>query len=187
MPDRRHRLMIDGFGGQGILSVGKYLATVAVESGREVAFVPSYGAEVRGGTAHCDIVMSRQLVLSPRIEVPTGMLLFCQESFDRFIPLAGAGCDVVVNASLVKANGYAGPGYLVEVDAHALAAKVDNPRAVNMVMAGAWLGLTGALPMETARHVVKEISPPKLQQFVQSNIAALDIGFQAGLDAAPSA
>lgn len=177
MPHRTHRLSIDGFGGQGVISIGKYLATVAMDAGLHVAFVPSYGAEVRGGTSHCDVIVSRQEVLSPRVSRPDSLLLFCQTSFDKLAATAPAGCNVMINQTLVDASNYSGEAKLLAIPAQELAEQNGNRKAANMVCAGAWMALTGLFDLTTAQETVRHISPPKLRPFIDANIAALTSGW----------
>lgn len=175
-----HRVILDGFGGQGVVSAGKYLATVAMNCGFACAFTPIYGAEVRGGTSHCDVILAPDRVLSPRIEEPTAAILFCRESYEKYASLLPPGTLLVLNIALIPSGLYRGPALAIEIDATRLATQAGNEKALNMVLVGAWMGWTEALSLEIACETIREISPPRLQKYVESNIAALRAGWEEG-------
>lgn len=178
MPERTHKVMMDGFGGQGVISAGKFLATAAMNAGLSCVFTPSYGAEVRGGTSHCDVIISPEQVRSPRIEEPTALILFCRESYEKYRGRIPAGALLVLNTSLVD-NADAGEARLLGINSASLATQAGNAKAINMVLVGAWLGATGVVPLEPAVETVRTISPPHLQKYVESNIAAMRLGYEA--------
>jgi len=181
MPENTHKVVMDGFGGQGVISAGKFLATAAMNAGLDCAFTPMYGAEVRGGTSHCDVIVSSTQVRSPRIEEPTALILFCKESFEKFKDQIPDHALLIINSSLIE-NTYTGSAHVIAIDAAALAAKANNPKSINMVLVGAWMGATEAVPWKDAEETVRTISPPKLQKFVNSNIDAMRLGYDTARD-----
>ena len=98
------RVIIAGFGGQGVMTMGKLFASAAMREGREATYVPCYGPEVRGGTAHCHVVISDEPIYSPWVEEATALLLFNQLSYEKFRNQLGDGGLVVLNSSLVMSD-----------------------------------------------------------------------------------
>ncbi|MFH0910232.1 MAG: 2-oxoacid:acceptor oxidoreductase family protein [Planctomycetota bacterium] len=173
---KTERVIIDGLGGQGVLLAGRLLGHAAVAAGLSATFLPSYGAEVRGGTAHCEVVIAREPVKSPLVERPTTVLLLAQQSFERLRDAIPPGCALLVNSSLVEAASLDGEVRLVRVPASRIADEIGLPNAVNMVMLGAFVGLTGIPSLETMEDALKAILPPRHHQSIPGNMAALEQG-----------
>ena len=134
------RMIFSGFGGQGLLTLGKFVAELLMPR-HEVTFFPSYGTEVRGGTAYCHVCASDRPIASPTVERATCLVVMNQMSYDRFAPLVRPDGLVLSNASMVKSTGAHGAARLVEVDASGLANHLGNVRVANMIMLGAMLVL----------------------------------------------
>jgi 2-oxoglutarate ferredoxin oxidoreductase subunit gamma len=134
------RLIISGFGGQGVMTIGKFAASLAMDDGREVTFFPSYGAEVRGGTAHCHLIVSDEPIISPLVEEADSLIVMNQLSYDRFRPLLRAGGLLVLNSSLAEidpAKEKAG-AERVAVPATEIANEMGNVRVANVIIFGAY-------------------------------------------------
>ncbi|HOX37273.1 MAG TPA: 2-oxoacid:acceptor oxidoreductase family protein [Candidatus Brocadiia bacterium] len=135
------RIVIAGFGGQGVLSLGKMLIIAGMEDGKQVTYLPSYGAEVRGGAANCQVVISDHEIASPLAECPDSAMLFSQPSYDRFQADMRPGSCMLLNAPTVKdlqqvsARGVE----VLEVPATKTAADMGNALVANLVMIGAYL------------------------------------------------
>ena len=173
------RIIIDGLGGQGILLSGRLLGHAAISHGLYATFQPSYGAEVRGGTAHCDVVIDSQPVKSPFVEVPTVTMLFCQQSYERFAHTIPGGSVILANSSLIDVEAYEGPARLIPVPASRLADELGAPNAVNVVMLGAFLGLSGILPLAAMEIGMKAALPPRHHKSILTNMEALRRGMEA--------
>ena len=100
----REEMIIAGFGGQGVILLGKLMATTGMKAGCEVTYIPSYGAEVRGGTANCSVIIDHEPIASPLVDEPDTLIVMNQASFDKFVPKLKPGGLLVVNRSLIEAR-----------------------------------------------------------------------------------
>ena len=130
------RMIVAGEGGQGLMTLGKVMAQAAMDDGLDVTWYPSYGAEVRGGTAHCHVVVSDRPIYSPLVEEATALLVMNGPSLARFAPRLVEGGLLVLNTSLVDAPADLA-GTVVEVGATDMANALGNIRVANMIMLGA--------------------------------------------------
>jgi 2-oxoglutarate ferredoxin oxidoreductase subunit gamma len=133
-------MIFSGFGGQGLMTLGKFVAELLMHD-HEVTFFPSYGTEVRGGTAYCHVCVSDRPIASPTVEEATVIVVMNQMSYERFAPLVRPDGLVLANAGMVRPTGAHGAARLVEVDASGLANHLGNVRVANMVMLGALMTL----------------------------------------------
>jgi 2-oxoacid:acceptor oxidoreductase gamma subunit (pyruvate/2-ketoisovalerate family) len=167
-------LTISGFGGQGVLFAGVVLAEGAVREGLETTWIPSYGPEMRGGTAHCNLRMSRGKIASPMITKPSAVVAFNQPSVEKFASAIVPGGLLLVNSSLVTELPDRKDIKIVKVPAYEAAAAVDNPKGANMVLIGAYIEISGAVSAESIHKafVEKGIRP----ELVESNMKAIEAG-----------
>jgi len=167
-------LILSGFGGQGVLFSGIILAEGAVREGMETTWIPSYGPEMRGGTAHCNLRLSRSRIASPMITKPSAVIAFNQPSVENVAPSIIPGGLLLVNSSLVKELPDRKDIKIVEVPAYETAAAVNNPKGANMVMIGAYIELSGAVSAESilTAFIESGIKP----QMVESNMKAIEAG-----------
>ena len=142
-------MILAGFGGQGILTAGKILIDVAARQGKEVSWTSSYGAEMRGGTASCSVVISDEEIGSPYPTKLDVLLAMNEPSFDKFIGDVRDGGVVVVNSSLMGEREYPKNVKVFGVDATNIANGLNNGRAANLVMLGAMMQATGLIDPET--------------------------------------
>lgn len=131
------RMILAGSGGQGLLTLGKLLVTCGMAEGRHVTYFPAYGTEVRGGTAHCHVIMSDEEIFSPLVEEATALLVMNQPSLDRFGPLLARGGLLVVNTSMASAPKPARGRTIVGIPASRIATELGDVRVANMVLLGA--------------------------------------------------
>lgn len=176
-------VIIAGFGGQGVMLMGKMLAYAGMRQGKEVSWLPSYGPEMRGGTANCVVVISDKPVGSPVVEHPRAVLAMNLPSLDKFEILLKAGGVLVVNTSLINRKARRRDVVLVEVPANEIAIKLGNPKGANMVALGAYLGATQALSLGVVSDIVRETFAAK-PKTVPPNLEALKQGFALGENAA---
>ena len=177
---RTTEVLMAGFGGQGMLLAGKVLAHAAMDSGLHVSWLPSYGPEMRGGTANVLVRFSREPIGSPLVARPAALVAMNRPSLEKFAPRVKPGGLVLVNATLVDVDPGRPDCTVVRVDSRALAAAAGNERAANFVMLGAWVGASEALPAEAVRDaLVGEFAGGK-ERHVPANVAAFEAGVEEG-------
>jgi 2-oxoglutarate ferredoxin oxidoreductase subunit gamma len=168
-----------GFGGQGVMLAGKLLAEAGMTLGKEVVWLPSYGPEMRGGTANCTVIIADQPIASPIVSHPRDTVVMNRPSLEKFCPAQQAGGLAVVNTSLITIRPTRSDIRVVDVPANQVAIEAGTGKAANMVMLGAYVGATGIVPFETlldmARHEFQ--SKPKL---LPVNVKCLEQGFKVG-------
>lgn len=171
-------IIIAGFGGQGVLFGGMLLAQAAVEAGKQTTWFPSYGAEMRGGTANSTVIISDDEIGSPIVSHPTGLLAMNEPSLIKFLPRAKAGAIVIYNSSLINAVPAAPAGVtLVAVPASDIADRqLGNMRVTNLVMAGAYLKHSGALTLAAAQQACTTVLADK-PALIAVNQKALALGY----------
>jgi len=130
------RILIAGAGGQGALTVGKFLASVAMDRHR-VTFFPSYGAEVRGGTAHCHVVISESEIANPVVDEATLLIVMNQMSYRRFLPAVRKDGLLLVNSSMIELDPPPECGRVVSIPMSELAGEMGDLRVGNMILLGA--------------------------------------------------
>jgi 2-oxoglutarate ferredoxin oxidoreductase subunit gamma len=175
-------VIMAGFGGQGILLIGKMLAYAGMHEGKEVSWLPSYGPEMRGGTCNCTVVISDRPVGSPVIRSPRAVLAMNLPSLDKFEPDVRPGGLLLINSSLIDRGSSRDDLTVIEVPANEIANSLGNPRAANMVALGAYLGATGAVSIEEVEAVIRETFAGK-PQLVDLNLQALARGVELGAGA----
>lgn len=136
-------IVCSGFGGQGILTAGLILAKIAMDGGKKVSWLPSYGSEMRGGTASCNIKVSDTEIYTPFIKEMDTLVAMNEASVDRFENLVKPGGVLISNATLIKDRSFRSDIKLVEVEATAISETLENIRGANLVMLGAMIQATG--------------------------------------------
>jgi 2-oxoglutarate ferredoxin oxidoreductase subunit gamma len=172
------RMIFSGFGGQGLMTLGKFVAELLMRE-HQVTFFPSYGTEVRGGTAYCHVCAADRPIASPTVEHATCIVVMNQMSYDRFSPLVRPDGLVLANAGMVKPNGSHGKARLVEVDASGLANHLGNVRVANMIMLGALLALKPLASEKDAAALLEKTlgTQPGKREILDLNKRALGLGF----------
>lgn len=169
-------IVISGFGGQGALFAGQVLAYAAMDAGRHVTWIPSYGPEMRGGTAHCTIIIADDEIGSPLVRYPAAVIAMNQPSLDKYEPLVASGGVLIVNASLTTRRPQRADIRLVEIPANAIAEELGNVRLANIVLTGALLAATGALPVEAVEQALGAHLPERHRHLQAANSQALRRG-----------
>jgi len=173
-------VMFAGFGGQGILLSGKILAEAAMEKALEVAWVPSYGPEMRGGTAYCTVVISDNPIASPIIRNPMHLVAMNRPSLEKFAAAVKPGGVILVNSSLIPiASGREDVDEL-RVPVTDIAAGLGNVRTANIVALGAFVARSGIIDFETLKETVRNEFKQK-KKFIEMNMAALEEGRKAAV------
>src|SRR5512135_1109880 len=138
-------VMIAGFGGQGVLVAGKLLAYAGMLEGRRVTWFPSYGAEIRGGTANCTVIISSGEIGSPVTQHPSAMIILNEASFMKFVKRIEKGGRLFLNTSLVQVPSTRPDIARIDMRATGIAEELGDIRIANMVMLGAFLEETGVV------------------------------------------
>lgn len=177
-------LIIAGFGGQGVMVIGQLLAYTACETtDKKVTFFPSYGAEQRGGTANCYVVISDDEIGAPKVNKADYLVVLNQPSMDRFGDSVKFGGVVFVNSSIVSSI----PPYkdveIVSVDAGNLAISLGNPKVMNMVIAGAIIGYSELLPPDKVLQTAFNKLGAKRPELNLLNEKAFRLGYEIGVKA----
>jgi 2-oxoglutarate ferredoxin oxidoreductase subunit gamma len=171
------RVIFSGSGGQGLMFIGKMFARMMMDKVEHLTFFPSYGSEVRGGTAHCQVVLSSRDIASPIVEEADALLLMNQPSVDRFLPVMAPGGLAIVNETLahVPAGNDA-----VMVDATTLGQEAGNIRSANVALFGAFLSRKGLMGFDEAKDAIVRMSAAKGKRFEEINVRAFRAGWDAG-------
>ncbi len=177
------QVLMAGFGGQGMLLAGQVLAHAAMEEGRQVSWLPSYGPEMRGGTANATVCISLKPIGSPLVTNPRALLVMNLPSLEKFAPKVRAGGVIVINRSLVKKDAERDDCTVLQVDARELAAEAGTERAANFVMLGAYVGATDIVPAAAVEREIEREFTGRKAKFVPANIAAFRAGHDVGRQA----
>jgi 2-oxoglutarate ferredoxin oxidoreductase subunit gamma len=169
-------IIISGFGGQGVLFAGQLLAYSGVADGLHVTWIPSYGPEMRGGTAHCEVVISSEEIGSPLTAHPTAAIILNTPSMEKYEPLVKPGGLLLVDSSLISLRSTRPDIHQIAIPAKEIASNLGMPQAANMVMLGALAAATGIVRLETIEHVLKEKLGERHASTLEANKRALRCG-----------
>ena len=173
-----YSVLIAGFGGQGVMSIGKMLCYGADENGKYATFFPTYGGEQRGGTANCTVIISDGEIASPVVRQADIVIVMNQPSFVKFEERVKPGGTLMVNSSNVESRTGRTDIKSVEVPADAIALSVNNPKASNMVILGAFLKETGFISSEEMEGTIRSQMGRK-PQYLEANLLAFRRGLEA--------
>ena len=169
-----------GFGGQGVILAGKLLAQAAANCGLQVTWLPSYGPEMRGGTANCTVVLSDESIGSPVVDNPTVLVAMNLPSLDRFEKTVASGGTIVVNSSLISRPVERNDVRVLSMPANDIALSLGNAQAANMVALGAVIKATGTVPLELIKSTMaRMLSRKDGARLIALNGQALDAGYEA--------
>lgn len=171
------RLIVAGFGGQGVLSLGQIIAYASMYENKNVTWLPSYGPEMRGGTANCSVVVDDNPIASPVIATPDTLIAMNKPSLDKFIDKVKSGGLVLVNSSLISEKVKREDVTVVYVDANAVAHKVGNDKASNLVVLGAYIKYGNLFPKEVMLSTIEKVFASK-PKFIESNKACFMAGYE---------
>jgi 2-oxoglutarate ferredoxin oxidoreductase subunit gamma len=165
-----------GFGGQGVLSMGLNLAQAALLEGKNVTYLPSYGAEVRGGTANCTVAVSDEEIASPVASSPDFIVAMNQPSMVRFQNQIQSGGVLFINSSLIETEISRGDVDIVKVPANSIAEQLGSLRSANMVMLGAFTKNSNIVSISSVIEGLKSALKNK-QKLIAVNTKALMAGY----------
>ena len=169
-------IIFAGFGGQGVLFAGQVLAYAAMDNDLEVTWIPSYGPEMRGGTAHCTVIISDAEIGSPLVRHPAVVVAMNLPSLDKYETLVKAGGHLIVNASMVDRTVTRSDIHTVLVPANEISENLGSKKMTNMVLLGALLANVPLLPLEAVEKSLREHLPEKHHKLLPMNYQALREG-----------
>ncbi|NOY39719.1 MAG: 2-oxoacid:ferredoxin oxidoreductase subunit gamma [Nitrospirae bacterium] len=179
-------IIIAGSGGQGILLFGRLIAHTLMIQGRNVTYFPSYGAEIRGGTANCSVILSDDLIGSPAVMNPDILIVFNCQSLERFLPRLKKGGILFYDSSLISDNGCGrlsmvnetSDFHSVGVEASGKAAELGSIKYANMVMFGAFLEKTRISDLSRAEKALRALIPERHAVLIPENLKAIKVGYE---------
>ncbi len=169
-------IIIAGFGGQGVLFAGQLLAYAAMDEGREVTWIPSYGPEMRGGTANCTVVIADEEIGSPLVRHPKAVIAMNLPSLDKYEAQVAPGGLMVVNASIINRAPVRTDIKAVMVPGNEIAENLGDRRMTNMVLLGALLANLPVLSLEALERALKGHLPARHQRLLPLNLQAIAQG-----------
>ena len=174
------KVIMAGFGGQGVMAIGKLLAYAGMLEDKQVSWLPSYGPEMRGGTANCDVIVSDKLIGSPIItEDAASVIVMNLPSMDKFESHLVENGNLVINKSLIEKEAERKDINAYYIDANEIAMDIGNAKATNMVILGAYLEVTKAVePKSIIKAFIKVFGESKTK-FIPLNEEALRRGAEA--------
>lgn len=172
----QNEIILSGFGGQGIQAAGKLIAYAAMLEDKFVSFLPSYGAEMRGGTSNCHVIISDEPVGSPIINNATALLAMNRPSLDKFENYVIPGGIILIDSSLVNRSVIRTDVKVFEIPATKIASDMGNLTYANIIMLGKLLSETGAVSSEYFEKGLRKVLPEKKHYMIPEEMKALETG-----------
>lgn len=172
------KILLAGFGGQGVLFMGKILAYAGMLDERQICWIPSYGPEMRGGTANCSVIISDDEIHSTVLEYADAGIVLNQPAYDKFLPFIKPGGTLVVNGSIVDSTKRREDIELVNVPAGELATELGNHSLANMICLGALLSRLKTTNLASVERAIDEVVGKKKPQLRDTNLSAVQVGLQ---------
>ncbi len=172
------RIIISGFGGQGILFAGKLIATAGMILDSEVSWIPSYGAEMRGGTANCHVIVSENTIGSPVVNNPNTLIVMNTQSLDKFESQVVTGGVIIVDNSFIDRKVRRDDVKTIEIPASILAEKMGACKLANMVLLGKWVKETKSFDLDTLINSLKKLVTANKNDLIELNIQAINTGYE---------
>ncbi len=171
-------IIISGFGGQGTLFAGQVLAYASMDNGFNVTWIPSYGPEMRGGTANCTVIVSSEAIGSPLVRYPDAVVALNLPSVDKYETLLPDDGILIANSSLVNRKIERKSIRSLLIPANEIADELGLGRLANMIMVGALIAAKPFLPLDAIKKALEEHIPERHQKTLPMNYAAMDKGFK---------
>ncbi|MDD5207820.1 MAG: 2-oxoacid:acceptor oxidoreductase family protein [Elusimicrobiales bacterium] len=175
-------IRISGFGGQGVISAGYLLAQAGMMEGKEVSFFPAYGAEMRGGTANCSVVVATDEVSTPIVSTPDTVIVFNEPSLAKFEPMVKPGGLLIINSSLVNSKATRKDIKVLYVPCNEIAGELGNAKIMNMVALGAFAAATGAMTIDAIAKALPKVYKKLKPEVIELNVKALKRGAEFKLN-----
>ncbi|HEY3366444.1 MAG TPA: 2-oxoacid:acceptor oxidoreductase family protein [Symbiobacteriaceae bacterium] len=176
------RVRLAGFGGQGIMFMGKILAHAGMLAGNQVTWIPSYGPEMRGGTANCSVIVSDTEIGEPVASRPDMLVAMNEPSLRKFLPAVRPGGIIFVNSSLIHEVDVRDDVRVINIPVNDLAREAGQPGAMNMVMLGAMLQHLQGVNRALVEEAIRENIPSMRKNMLEGNLTALAVGIGAGAE-----
>ncbi len=170
-------IIIAGSGGQGVLFLGRLLTYAGMIEGKEVTWFPSYGAEIRGGTANCTAIISDEMIGSPVISNPDALIVMNRASYDRFSERLKPGGILIYDSSLFGIDGHRDDIKTIAVPASTEAASLKGTKSANMVLTGAFIAVSGVLGINSIYNALDKITPSHRKDFININKELIQKGY----------
>ena len=169
-------LIAAGFGGQGLMVLGQLIAYTGMAEGRNVSWIPSYGPEMRGGTANCCVIVSDQEVGAPVVSEADAIVVMNQPSFDKFKNSAKTNGVLLYNSDLIKSGDVRSDVKVVAIPANTIAKETGSDKVANIVMLGALVKASNIVDDKTCVEMIKEKLGGKKPEFLPMNLDAYEKG-----------
>ncbi|MGD9641329.1 MAG: 2-oxoacid:acceptor oxidoreductase family protein [Elusimicrobiales bacterium] len=169
-------IKISGFGGQGVISAGYLLAQAGMMEGKEVSFFPAYGAEMRGGTANCSVVVATDQVSTPIVTTPDTAIVLNEPSLAKFESTVKPGGLLIVNSSLILSKPTRTDIKVLYVPCNEIANELGNAKVMNMVVMGAFAAATGAVSVDAIAKALPKVYKKLKPEVIELNVQALKRG-----------
>jgi 2-oxoglutarate ferredoxin oxidoreductase subunit gamma len=169
-------VIIAGFGGQGVMLMGETICEAATSMGINATFFPSYGPEMRGGTANCNVIVSDKPIASPVLATSQNIIVMNKPSLDKFESKVKEKGILFVNSSLIDREVSRDDIEVIKVPANEIAEKIGNTVVANMVMLGAFIEKTKVIPIDKVKFVVEKFLSEKKKELIEINFKALEEG-----------
>ena len=170
------QILLSGFGGQGILFTGKFLAYKGLLADKNVSWLPSYGPEMRGGTASCSVIISDEEVGSPIISQPDVLIAMNLPSFEKFEPTVKPGGIIIADSSLIETKSTRTDIDVYYIPATTLASDMGKQSLANMIILGKLLAVMGDYNEDEIKTVLSKVIPPKKADMLEINMKAMQLG-----------
>jgi 2-oxoglutarate ferredoxin oxidoreductase subunit gamma len=170
------QIIIAGFGGQGVMSLGQMIAYAGMREGKEVSWLPSYGPEMRGGTANCQVVVSDEPVASPVVPLADAVIALNRPSLDAFEARVRPGGRLFVNSSLIDRKSSRDDIHVYYIPANELAARIGNVLVAGMTMLGAYLAASRTVSTDSVLESLKKVLGEKKAHLIPVNRQAMEEG-----------
>lgn len=174
------QILIAGFGGQGVLFAGKVLAYKGLTEDKQISWLPSYGPEMRGGTANCSVIVSDTPVGSPIVSEPDILMVMNLPSLDKYEDAVKAGGCVVVDSTLIEREVERTDISAHYIPATKMARELGIPTLANMIMIGKVIRETGVVKMDGLREALSKTVSAKHQDLIEANLKAIEAGYNFG-------
>lgn len=176
----KEEIIFAGFGGQGIMLMGKAISYAAMNNGMHVTWMPSYGAEVRGGTAHSMVVISEEAIASPVVKEPTICVVMNRPSLQKFESRVKQDGVILINKSLIDIQAKRKDIEIFNIPATDMASELGSIRVANMVMLGALLARRDILSLKSLLDALKDVIPGSHHDMIPINEKAIRKGYEYG-------
>ncbi len=171
-------LILAGFGGQGVMLLGKFLSEAAMEEGKEVSWLPSYGPEMRGGTANCHVIISSDPIASPVVTESSILVAMNRPSLEKFEKTLKNGGILFMNSSIIDIEPSRKDIKVFKVPLNEIANRIGTQKVINMIMAGAIIQVTKIVSVETMKNVFEENLSGTKAKFIDLNVKSINEGIE---------